>query len=72
MICTGPIENKKGAITIFPSYVFHKSEVYTNADGPRLTIAFDLHIPEENDGVKKIPFMNKSIFNQIVKENHNP
>jgi hypothetical protein len=66
-----PIKNTKGAITIFPSYVFHKSEEYTNAGAARLTVAFDLHIPNTSDSVKKIPFMNKSIFDQIIKENHN-
>jgi hypothetical protein len=65
-----PIKNNKGEITIFPTYVYHKSEKYKDANNPRLTIAFDLHIPEVevNDRVKKIPFMNKSIFDQLVHQ----
>ena len=64
-----PIKNTKGSVTIFPSYVFHKSEEYINNQVPRLTVAFDLHISEQNSDFKKIPFMNKSIFNQLI--NHN-
>lgn len=63
------IKNTKGEITIFPTYVYHKSEEYKGGNTPRLTIAFDLHIHEVNDGVKKIPFMTKSIFDQLIPQN---
>lgn len=63
-----PIDNVKGGITIFPSYVPHNTSVYEpEDDAPRLSIAFDLRMPNTSDAVlKTVKFMDKEIFSQLT------
>ena len=64
-----PIENVKGGFTLFPSYVPHRTDVYTNASVPRVSIAFDLRLPGSIDPrFSTMVFMNPLIFNSISKE----
>jgi len=52
------IPNHKGLLTIFPSFVYHYSDVY-KGEGERLTIAFDIRIPgiQESKDRKAIKFI---------------
>lgn len=63
-----PIKNVKGGITIFPSFVPHNTTVYNSTDNtPRLSIAFDLRIPNTTDlALKTIKFMDMDIFKQLT------
>lgn len=63
-----PIQNMKGGVSLFPSYVFHKTDEYKDTSKPRLSIAFDLRLPDDVDQyLKAIPFMNSQIFEQVAK-----
>jgi hypothetical protein len=70
-----PFTNVTGGLTLFPSYVPHKTDVYGDHNRPRISIAFDLRLSEiwtkDHNGEQRlhsIPFMNADIFNQL-KEN---
>lgn len=63
-----PIQNMKGGLSFFPSYVFHKTDEYKDSSKPRLSIAFDLRLRDDVDQyLKSIPFMNPQIFEQVAK-----
>lgn len=60
-----PVDNIKGGTTLFPSYVYHKTDTFIS-DEPRLSIAFDLRMPDNTDPMlKSIRFMDENIFNSI-------
>jgi len=70
-----PFPNVEGGLTLFPSYVPHKTDVYGNYDQPRFSIAFDLRLSEiwskDHNGEQRlhsIPFMNEDIFNQLTNK----
>ena len=64
-----PFPNRKGGLTIFPSYLPHSVGVY-NGDSPRVSLGFDFTLskPNEHDN---IPFMSKEILDslRIVRPN---
>jgi len=61
-------QNKKGQLTLFPGYIQHRSDEYTE-DGIRLSIAFDLwtqeHGTPSSKPKKTVTFMNKDIADEI-------
>ena len=64
-------DNIKGGLTIFPSYVPHTTSEYTNSDVPRVSIAFDLRLPQTipSDQPRQ-DFMNRIIFEQLTLGNN--
>lgn len=63
------LENSKGGLCIFPSYVPHKTTEYKELTTPRVSIACDLRLPNTTPpGYPKQAFMNKQIFDQLVTE----
>ncbi len=62
-------ENIKGGLTIFPSYVPHKTTKHTDTARPRVSIACDLRIPHTVPAnYPKQNFMSKEIFEQLILE----
>ena len=61
-----PMSNSIGILTIFPSFLPHKSDPYYG-DEVRVSIAFDIRLPsvQENRERKAITFMNRDIFNNL-------
>lgn len=63
------IENKKGRLLIFPSYVQHFSDVYNNTN-ERLSVAFDLYLSEHRDewhhDYVERDFMSEAIFKELT------
>jgi hypothetical protein len=69
-----PIPNVTGGLTLFPSYVPHKTDEYKQDIAPRLSIAFDLRLSEtwpigtpDDKKMHAIPFMNKQILKQFTQ-----
>ena len=66
-------ENVKGGISIFPSYVPHKTTEYTSSSEPRVSIACDLRLPETfkfyPNNLNARDFMSKSIFENLISKN---
>lgn len=64
-----PFDNVKGGLTIFPSYVPHTTTDYLNTSVPRVSIAFDLRLPNTIPLDKpRQEFMNREIFEQLTSE----
>ena len=65
-----PYQNIKGGFTMFPSYVPHKTDVFnSDNDGVRISVAFDLHLADQpTDLYVRRPFMNRDIFNEVIKD----
>jgi len=66
-----PARNLKGGITIFPSYVWHKTDKYT-AEDLRVSVAFDIHARHgltgwslKADVLRASPFIDDQILNAI-------
>lgn len=61
-------DNTIGGATIFPSWVPHLTNKF-DEDGLRLSIAFDLRLTgkEENEYLNARPFMNKEIYETLIK-----
>jgi hypothetical protein len=66
-----PAKNLKGVCTIFPSYVWHKTDEYKASD-LRVSVAFDLHARQgalwkslKADALQATPFIDDHIINQI-------
>ena len=68
-----PIDNKKGCVSWFPSYIPHFSSTHEE-DKPRVSIGFDLHLDEDprcphaKDSPNFIQFMNENIFQEIISD----
>ena len=63
------VENIKGGLTIFPSYLPHGVNEFFGND-VRVSIAFDLRLPNNlnNDCANVLPFMNEEIYNSLLEK----
>lgn len=66
-----PLENIKGGLTIFPSYVPHVTSEYKDEHEPRVSFAFDLRLPHTvpSNNPRQV-FMNREIFEQLTLGNN--
>lgn len=61
--CKYYIKNKKGCLTLFPTYLRHGSTQF-DEDDLRVSIAFDLRLSGKNN-LCALPFMNNYILNSL-------
>lgn len=64
--CAYPFANKKGNLTLFPTYLVHGASEF-DKENERLSIAFDLRLSynTNNKNLHSIPFMNREIFESL-------